>query len=33
MNCQYVRYLILIKYWVEIVHVNDNKYIQKVYSK
>ena len=25
LNCQYVRYFIIIKYWVKILHANDNK--------
>jgi len=29
MKCQYVRYFIIIKYWVRIVHANDNKYVKK----
>jgi len=29
MNWQYVRYLIIIKYWVKILHANDNKYVKK----
>ena len=32
LNCQYVRYFIIIKYWVKIVHANDNKYVKKVYN-
>jgi len=29
-NCQYVRYFILIKYWVGILSANDNKYGKSV---
>jgi len=32
MNCQYVRYFIIIKYWVKILYTNDNKYVKKVYA-
>jgi len=31
MNCQYVRYFIIM-YWVKILHANDNKYVKKVYN-
>ena len=32
MNSQYVWYCIIIKYWVKIVHANDNKYVNNVYN-
>ena len=32
LNCQYVQYFIIIKYWIKILHVNDNKYVKKVYN-
>ena len=32
LNFQYVRYFIIIKYWVKILHANDNKYVKKVYN-
>ena len=32
LNCQYVRYFFIIKYWVKILHANDNKYVKKVYN-
>jgi len=32
MNCEYVRYCIRIKYWVKIVHGDDNKYVKKGYN-
>ena len=28
-NCQYVRYFNVIKYWVKLLHANDNKYVKK----
>ena len=31
MNCQYVRYFIIIRCWVKILHVNDNKYDKKTW--
>jgi len=27
-SCKYVRYFIIIKYWVQIVHTNENKYVK-----
>ena len=29
MDCQYVRYFIIIKYWVKRVHAYDNNYVKK----
>ena len=29
MNCQYVGYFIMIKYWVNILHAHDTKYVTK----
>ena len=28
-NCMYVRYFNVIKYWVKLLHANDNKYVKK----
>ena len=27
-SCKYVRHFIIIKYWVQIVHTNENKYVK-----
>jgi len=32
LNCQYVRYFIIIKYWVKKLHANDKKDVKKVYN-
>ena len=32
LSFQYIRYFNIIKYWVKILHLNDNKYVRKVYD-